>query len=58
MPIFSLSILDSLIPANVLKSMPDLSIKQVIERVKSVNYRPQTLFELDTPQKSYRVWIE
>lgn len=64
MPIFSLSIIDTLMPENVLGLLKkkNIRINEIILRVKETNYEPQTLFKeeikVDGALKSYHVWIE
>lgn len=59
-PIFSLNILDALMPENVIESLSkkNICITTIIENVKNTNYMPQTLFHHHEENKSYRVWIE
>jgi len=64
MPIYSLSIIDTLVPENVIKILKNknIDLKEIIEQVKETRYKPQTLFkeeaEVDGIQKKYHVWIE
>jgi hypothetical protein len=58
MPIFSVTILDTIMPESVKSKISTVDIKEIIERVKAEEFRPQTLFELEDGAKSYKVWIE
>ena len=62
MPIYSLSILDTIIPEYILKKILDkgLDLKKIISTIKEDNYTPQTVFEekIDKTNKEYKVWIE
>lgn len=64
MPIFSVTIIDTLMPDSVLEQLEskNIDIKAIINRVKESNYEPQTLFEQEADvegvHKKYKVWIE
>lgn len=64
MPIYSLNIIDTLIPEPALKVLRDkgLNLNSIISKVKQSQYRPQSLFEeealIDNVHKRYKVWIE
>ena len=64
MPIYSVKIIDTLIPEPVLSILEqkNINLKKIIEDVKNSDYAPQTLFEeeadVDGVLKSYKVWIE
>ncbi|GAB4024793.1 MAG: hypothetical protein Fur0010_28010 [Bdellovibrio sp.] len=59
-PIYSLNILDTLMPENVIESLSkkNICIKTIIEDVKTSNFMPQVLFDHSEENRSYRVWIE
>lgn len=60
LPIFSLSIIDTLMPENVIEILKskNISLSEMIEKVKTSDSAPQVLFEVEEENKSYRVWIE
>lgn len=60
LPIFSLSIIETLMPENVigiLKSK-NICLEEIIADIKRTNYEPQTVFELKEENKFYHVWVE
>ena len=60
MPIYSVTILDTVMPESVLPALEEkgISLKEIMEKLKRENYAPQTLFEMEKEDKSYRVWIK
>ena len=60
MPIYSVTILDTVMPESVLPVLEEkgISLKEIMEKLKRENYAPQTLFEMEKEEKSYHVWIE
>lgn len=60
MPIYSVTILDTVMPESVLPILEEkgISLKEMMEKLKTENYAPQTLFEMEKEEKSYKVWIE
>lgn len=60
LPIASLDIIETLMPQKVLDRLKEknFNLQELVTRVKSSGYRPQTLFEMVTPERSYKVWIE
>jgi len=59
-PIFTLNILESLIPGFVLASLKlkNIELEKMIEKVKSSGFKPQIIFENNSGEKNYKVWIE
>ena len=60
MPIFSATVLDTVIPAPVLSKLSErnINVQEIMEQMKSDNYAPRTLFKMEDENKSYNVWIE
>ncbi|MGE3610379.1 MAG: hypothetical protein AB7I27_12385 [Bacteriovoracaceae bacterium] len=60
LPIATLGWIETLMPEAVLEQITKrgIDLKAIAEKAKSENYRPQTLFEMDTEVKVYKVWIE
>lgn len=60
MPIYSVSVIDTIMPPSILPKIKEkgIDLKAMMTRLKSENYAPQTLFEFESEEKSYRVWIE
>jgi len=59
-PIATLKHIESLMPEMVLErlSKRDIDLAAILAQVALSDYRPQTIFEMDESEKSYRVWIE
>lgn len=59
LPIASLEFIESLMPQKVLDKLIErnFNLPQLLRDVKASGYEPQTLFEMSTPERSYRVWI-
>ena len=60
MPIASLDFIETLMPQKVLNRLKerDFNLPELVAKVKSSGYEPQTLFEMTTSERSYKVWIE
>ncbi|MGB0453902.1 MAG: hypothetical protein ACPGJV_09320 [Bacteriovoracaceae bacterium] len=62
LPINALKVVDTLMPSHVLAIIEKkgIKLKELIEKVKVSDYKPQDLFKFDneTEAKSYHVWIE
>lgn len=59
-PIATLKHIESLMPEMVLERLKarNIDLAAILAKVKSTGYVPQTIFEMDEYEKSYRVWIE
>lgn len=59
-PIYTLNIIDTLMPEAVVESLSqrNIHLPQMISNIKEGGFRPQTLFEHLEESKSYKVWIE
>jgi hypothetical protein len=59
-PIYTLNILDSIIPENIAEkiSQLDINLKEKIQTIKNDGNKPQTIFESSNEEKSYKIWIE
>jgi len=59
-PSTSVRVLEEMIPDSVLDKILNsgISIPSLIEKAVRSNYQAQTLFDLDSEQKKYKVWIE
>jgi len=60
MPIYSASVLDTVIPDSILPKLKEkgIDLKKLMQEMKNDNYAPRTLFSMETDEKSYKVWIE
>lgn len=60
MPIASLNVIETLMPQKVLDRLREknFNLQEIVGNVKSSGYIPQTLFEMTTTERSYKVWIE
>ena len=64
MPIYSVKVMDTLMPEVILKKLKNKSIdlKQILYKVIESDYAPQILFEASFEEegvlKEYKVWIE
>lgn len=59
LPIATLDWIETLMPDLVLEQIAKkgIDLKAIAEKAKRENYRPQTLFEMSTENKLYKVWI-
>ncbi|WP_419168643.1 hypothetical protein [Halobacteriovorax sp.] len=60
LPIYSLKHIETLMPDVALVKLKErnIDLESIVKKVKDSDYSPQTLFEINDPKKSYRVWIE
>ncbi len=59
-PIYTLGVLDTIIPEAIVEKINTdyFNLKEKIQLIKDEGHRPQTIFEMSTKEKSYKVWIE
>ncbi len=59
LPIASLEFIETLMPQKVLDKLNEknFDLKQLVRDVKASGFEPQTLFEMTTTERSYKVWI-
>jgi len=59
LPIASVDFIETLMPQKVLDKLMEknFDLKQLILKIKQSSYAPQTLFEMTTTERSYKVWI-
>lgn len=59
LPIASLEFIETLMPQKVLDNLAErnFDLKALLYEVRASNYQPQTLFEMSTTERSYKVWI-
>jgi hypothetical protein len=59
LPIASLEFIESLMPQKVLDKLIErnFNLPQLLRDVRASGYAAQTLFEMSTTERSYKVWI-
>ena len=59
-PIYTLTNIQSIMPEMVLDKLRDrdIDLSAILMKVEESGHIPQTIFEVDEPEKSYKVWIE
>lgn len=59
LPIASLEFIETLMPQKVLNLLAErnFDLKALLHEVRASNYQPQTLFEMSTTERAYKVWI-
>ena len=60
LPIYSLNVIDSVVPSKVLNKLKEknFDLAGKVSEIKAGGYQPQTIFETDNGERSYKVWIE
>ena len=58
-PIYTLKHIESLMPEVVLSKLKErnFDLADILKKVEESNHQPQTLFEMNEDDKSYKVWI-
>lgn len=59
-PIYTLRHIQSLMPEMVLEKLEqkNINLSEILAKVDASGNTPQTIFEMSSTEKSYRVWIE
>jgi hypothetical protein len=60
LPIFSMDLIETMMPERVLKKLAETEVKvqDILARVHASGRVPQVLFEMHNEDRSYRVWIK
>jgi hypothetical protein len=59
-PIYTLSVLDTIIPEKIVEkiNLLDINLKEKIQQIKDSGNKPQTIFEMSNNERSYKIWTE
>ena len=59
-PIYTLSVLDTIIPEKIVEkiNLLDINLKEKIQQIKDSGNKPQIIFEMSNNERSYKIWTE